>query len=924
MEERADGVASFHRGAFLVSSAPPNGGEGNSPEEVYAEYLLAEEAGDRPSFDLLCRANPAIRDELQRLHAREGLARERARGQRLGPLASPAGSADAPEAGAILGNLRGRGAVPTRYRIVREIGRGGMGTVFEAEDLLLRRIVALKVISDSRLASRLVPLFHREMLLASGLSHPGIAGIHDAGVDELGRAFFTMPLIRGRDLSEVFALCAAGDPAWPRSRAVAIVRQVCETMAYVHSRGVIHRDLKPSNVRVGDFGEVFVMDWGLAKEAATPELAPVPVALPAGIASLPGDARGSPPYMSPEQVRGDLDRIGPATDVYAIGAVLYELLAGRAPYIGAGEKPRAAELAARIAEGPPVTLASIARDLPLELVAICERAMARRIDDRYPDAAALASDLQAYLDGRVPAAFPVGPWGQAKKWCSRNRSVASLLAAALFLLVLGSISTVAWLALRETRERDYLDLDAYQELGRLSREQAQLWPVRVRDEAKYAAWLARADQLLSDRAGIERAERRFREIESRGSTIVSDDGSESLEFDSPEDTLWHGILGPFLGELHRFADPVAGLVDRSAASSACGMSVARRLELCREVVGPLAASTGTVHAWEVVRDSIRRDWRFRGFEPDPCDDLLPLTRDPHSGLWEFALVTTGDVPMPRPEGGYGLRAEDALVLVLVPGGTFWMGAQLDCPNEPNFDSHASPIEGPVTSVTLAPFFISKYELTQGQWHALTRDDPSTYGAVGMHVSTEESGLHPVEGVDWDLCRRILAYVDLELPTEAQWEYAARAGTSTPWWTGVGASSLSGAANVADRKAEVRQPTWTCADFDDGAFVHAPVGSYRPNAFGLHDMAGNVMEWCRDSESIYQQESRSGDGLREGVENARKRSFRGGAWDGGPLFSRSAFRNFDMPQTRFYSLGVRPVRAAVGRGWTGPGSAPRGE
>lgn len=895
-----------------MTSPSSNPGERSTPEAVYAEYLLASEAGENPSLEDLCRANPAIQDDLRRLHARERAARKRAQAHGVGPLDSLPERERAEETEAILEGLRARGAVSTRYRLVREIGRGGMGTVFEAEDLVLRRTVALKVIADASLAPRLVPLFHREMLLASSLSHPGIAGIHDAGVDESGRAFFTMPLVRGRDLSEVFARHASNDPAWTRSRAVAIVRQVCETMAFVHSRGVIHRDLKPSNVRVGDFGEVFVMDWGLAKEAERPELAPVPIVLPAGIASMPGDARGTPPYMSPEQVRGELERIGPATDVYAIGAVLYELLAGRAPYIGVGERPRAADLAARIADGPPAALASMTRDLPLELVAICERAMARRIEDRYSDAAALARDLQAYLDGRVPEAFPVGPWGQARKWCLRNRGVAALLLATLLLLLLGSVSTVAWVALRETRQRDYLDLDAYQELGRLRREQADLWPVRRQDEAKYAAWLARAEQLLADRAGIERAETRFREIEARGKSIVSDDGSESLVFESAEDTLWHGILGPFLADLHHFADPASGLLDPDAASSESGMSVARRLELCREIIGPLAVDHGVRDAWDIVRGSLQRDSRFAGFEPEPFEDLLPLTCDPRSGLWEFALLTTGGVPIPRPLGGYDMRAGDALVLVLVPGGSFWMGAQADCPDEPNFDLWASEIEGPVTRVTIDPFFVSKYELTQGQWHALTRDYPSTYGAGGMGVSTDESDRHPLEGVDWDVCRHVLAHVNLELPTEAQWEYSARAGTSTSWWTGSEETSLEGAANVADLTAKPHQPAWTCADFDDGAYVHAPVGMYRPNDLGLHDMAGNVMEWVRDLESEYTQIARSGDGLRAGIEGARKRVFRGGAWDAGPRFSRSAHRSFDMPQTRFYSLGVRPVRAAQGR------------
>jgi formylglycine-generating enzyme required for sulfatase activity len=220
---------------------------------------------------------------------------------------------------------------------------------------------------------------------------------------------------------------------------------------------------------------------------------------------------------------------------------------------------------------------------------------------------------------------------------------------------------------------------------------------------------------------------------------------------------------------------------------------------------------------------------------------------------------------------------------------------------------------PVLPVTLAPFFLSKYEMTQGQWQRTTASNPSKDNPRDYHRTwnaRRQGGnlLHPVEDVEWLLCTETLRWLDLSLPTEAQWEYAARAGTRTAWWTGEDPLSLDGAANIADRYAEANggddfdTETW----LDDGHTSHAPVGSFRANGFGLHDVAGNVAEWCRDAYEDYGRERQPGDG-EVLVEHPRYRIVRGGHFLARAPAARSAARASEAPDTQNVVFGLRPAR-----------------
>jgi len=305
---------------------------------------------------------------------------------------------------------------------------------------------------------------------------------------------------------------------------------------------------------------------------------------------------------------------------------------------------------------------------------------------------------------------------------------------------------------------------------------------------------------------------------------------------------------------------------------------------------------------------------YRGLKLDPQVGLVPIGPDPDSGLWEFAHLATGAVPERGPDGRLRITEATGVVFVLIPGGTFRMGAVRPRGGRrrgtPNVDPWASLWEGPVTTVQLKPFFMAKHELTQGQWLRLTGKNPSSHRVglrYGRHLVTPR---HPVENVSWHDCDSTLARAGLRLPTEAQWEYAARGGSSSVWWCGDDRETLRGVANIADRSG-ARGPLVRVAaewpDYDDGHVVHAPVGTFRANPFGLHEVHGNVAEWCRDALARYDvpRDLEDGEALESIDESVRV--YRGGGFNAAYRQTRSA-RRFPNP-ARYQSgaVGVRPVR-----------------
>ena len=300
---------------------------------------------------------------------------------------------------------------PERYEHVRLLGTGGFGEVRLVHDRVLGRDVAMKILRpDLDVSAEMRARFLAEIQLTASLSHPGIVAVHDAGELPGGQLWYTMPEVRGRTFRAVIDAAFGKSPQVSRRRLLDLFARACEAVAYAHGKSVIHRDIKPENIMIGEHGEVLVMDWGIARRAGAPDSMQTPPILGAGpgtdatvaralawspLRTRPGAVLGTPAYMPPEQARGEVHRHGPATDVYALGALLLQILTGKPPEVG----PRFWEAAESVQE-------QIARldedpDVAPDLALICRRAMAQDPALRYPDAGALAAEISAFLEGAL-------------------------------------------------------------------------------------------------------------------------------------------------------------------------------------------------------------------------------------------------------------------------------------------------------------------------------------------------------------------------------------------------------------------------------------------------------------------------------------------------------------------------------------------
>lgn len=302
----------------------------------------------------------------------------------------------------VLRTLAQEGAGP-RYDLVGEIGEGGMGAVYRAHDHDLDRDVALKALRPELAGDReFVARFLREAQATGQLQHPNIVPLHDLGLSADGTPWFTMQLVRGESLEGLIGRLKAGDEEMHRrfsfQRRLTLVQEICDALEYAHSQGVLHRDLKPSNVMLGPYGEVLVLDWGIAKrltETLPEEVGEVTAAAPGTTAV--GGFLGTLGFAAPEQIRGE--RPEPRMDVYALGALMYEFLGLRRPY--AGETP--GELIGQVLnEDPPVAdtwIHPLQGRVPREVALIIERAMARDPEARFQSARQLREAIQSFLDG---------------------------------------------------------------------------------------------------------------------------------------------------------------------------------------------------------------------------------------------------------------------------------------------------------------------------------------------------------------------------------------------------------------------------------------------------------------------------------------------------------------------------------------------
>jgi eukaryotic-like serine/threonine-protein kinase len=513
------------------------------------------------------------------------------------------------------------------YEVYGEMARGGLGRILRATDRRLGRAVVLKELLDPAPGAK--ARFVREAQVTARLQHPAIVPLYEAGRWPSGEPFYAMKLVTGAPLDR---LIAGTSTLHERLAYLGNVVTVAEAVAYAHKEGVIHRDLKPGNVIVGEFGETIVIDWGLAKmigapadDGDDPSDAGVTIerarSVDGPMLTMHGSVLGTPEFMPPEQARGE--RTDERADVYALGAILYNLLAGVSPY--GGEEESALR---RVLEGPPPPLPTREPRLPEELAAIVGKAMARDPAARYPSAKELARDLESFQRGQLVAAYRYSRRELVLRWVKKRAWLLGIAAAALIAIVVSSAVNVS----RVVAERD-----------RAERERREAVEARGRAQTAERAAVRRADELilLQAREALERDPTRALDMLKQLSPSWSDLGTVR---ELASEARWRGLGRVYPGHT---ADvyAVAFSADGKTAVSASGDRTLR--------VWNVAAGTSEVlrgHEDDVVAVAISPDGKT----------VASAGLDRSVRVWDVAKKTSLVV---------GRHDGIAIAVALSPGGT---------------------------------------------------------------------------------------------------------------------------------------------------------------------------------------------------------------------------------------------------------------
>jgi eukaryotic-like serine/threonine-protein kinase len=791
-----------------------------------------------------------------------------------------------------------------RYEDLGLIGRGGMGEVRRVRDRLLGRELAMKLLrvdlsTDPGLQARFVI----EARLTASLQHPGILPVHDFGLTLDGRLWFTMKEVRGRALAEIIAALHA-EPAGERFAAAlrpvldAYLR-ACEAVAHAHGEGVLHRDLKPEHVVVGELGEVLVMDWGLARRhlALEPRAgSSLPLGEPAQTAV--GQVIGTLQYMPPEQARGE--RVGPSSDVYALGAILYEILCGERTYSG-----RAAAVWAQLLHGPPRPVASRTPNaLPEEIVALCDRALARDPGDRFPDARALAIELRGVLEGarrRERASALVKEAHAAGARVAARRDEAEVLRVQAR-SALAPVRTWDPVALKEPGwaledEADSIDVAAaveeaaWQQKLRAALEAAPDLPEAHEAVADaYAADLLAAERERAP-ASIARAAELLR-VHDRGrhAALIQGDGALSLCTDPEGAEAW---LFRFVERRRRLVPEPLGLLGRTPILAARVPAGSYLLRL---------SAPGHLDTFYPVH--LGRGERWDGVRPGTAAAIpLPLLPE--------GLLAPDDVYVPA---GWALLGGDPAAAEGLPSYRVWIDSFVVKRSPVTQEEYLAFLNdlvsrGEETAALAACPRIPRSMAGTGDVPLFSRDAAGRFG-LGPR-STPEHLRYPVASMRW---HGAMAY--------AAW-FAVRTGQ--PWRL---LSELE--REKATRGADGRpfpwghQPeaTWACVvgRTPGVASIEAIDGCPTDvSPYGLLGLAGNVRDWCIEA---WTPDGPASDGeilriLPAAADDPRVRSIRGGAWSAPPQLCRAAARFAAEPDDYLAGVGLRLARGVPGAGLDPP-------
>lgn len=853
------------------------------------------------------------------------------------------------------------------YRVVRELGRGGMGVIYEAEQVSLGRTVALKVLPSHALAdAHAVARFKRESQVAASLDHPGITKVFGNGQHD-GQHWFAMELVRGVPLSALLE-GVSGDPAQPalagqlRSKllelsplpsesgkavttgaslawdsmigvAVDMAMQVADALACVHGAGIVHRDVKPGNLLVRPDGSVVLSDFGIARSEDAVSL------------TMTGDFAGTPSYASPEQLRARPDEIDHRTDIFSLGVTLYELLTLHKPF----DADTVSEVRARIEQQEPRPPSRWNRGISRDLDAIVLHALQKSPDHRYESASSFADDLRRLRQGRPVQARPVAALTRTTRWCKRNPIAAGLFAtftASLIVVILMALqvqrsaadlrkSLVHFRSMKVERDIKLFRRALDRSPGPLPQHLEELQSVcKMADDV-----LARMPELRGVLAELRQLGRRSTSPDiAPHRLLTAHPAAKHVKRLQAHRGAIHRRLARLIADAQNFKDAVM-------PSDAWQAHIKEKLASIDARIAQLAKQCAK-----------RRQYEFG----DSDSEYLHDTIEDHIAELEILAVERVPELRARTEAAAQLAAESQGALDAAWADSRAIAAR----DEPyrglellpqrgliplGVDPRSGLLEFALQRSGVVPQRDADGELqldaASGLVFVLVAGGVAQVGAQPSDAdkpnydrNTRENE-YPVRSVELDpffLCKHELGHAQWNRLAEGTGIYhqcskfEGKEGFEIKpiarirWEDANAFCRVNGMALPTESQWEFacragsETPWWVGADFralrgreqiravGTSSGGRTAIYDLQPNSFGLYHMAGNVQEWCVDPMVDTDWKARPGDGLRSGTVDGDQRAVRGGSYNGSVSSARSAKRNTSSAMDQMNTLGVRPA------------------
>jgi len=881
-----------------------------------------------------------------------------------------------------------------RYRVLHKIGEGGMGAVYKALQMSTGKPVAIKVVAKHLTENpATVRRFQREVRLQSKLEHPNVVSLIDFSQTPDGQYYFVMSFVEGRSLRNL--ILEKG--ALPASGFKELAVQILDALQYAHGKGVIHRDIKGENIVITEYDHqrvAQILDFGLAKavqEEGSGSSAELTKA---------GRVLGTPAYMSPEQAMGEVDKIGPRSDIYSAGVVFYHMLTGKLPF----ESNTPWGYMHKHINEPPLSIKDVNPKIPDDISRIVLRCMAKDRDKRYQSALAVKRDLEkvtgleqadrtedagpSYLEETIEAKRGVslagvlgilivllaaggGVWGylQTEQAKRTDRFVTALGAAQgdhrgnvekkrkaeaerkrkaeaerkrrgrIERLYMEAESDFKSNRLTSPEGRNALEkfqailkIDPGNEPATKGIERIAIRYVEMADKswkekdyARAESYVAKAETISPDTAEVrdavkelesgkaelkrqEEEKRKVAEAEAIHQLSLARSAAKDEDFELAEELVSkaeklapgldvvkkaRGKLKTARGKwekaqvtrLLRHAQESAGKGDFSSADKYLkrAESIAPNNPVVKKAKTRLAERRAEQEAKRKAEEERKRKQalaeEYIGLAERYLKDRDLKKAEELIGKAESLTPASAKVKSLR--AALTEKKKVPADMVFVKGGCFDMGDTFG-------DGYSH--EKPVHRVCVDDFKMDKYEVTQAAYRRATGNNPSRFSGC--------SGC-PVEKVTWYEARDYCSSVGKRLPTEAEWEYAARERGKRVRF-GNGENTIGPDTANFDARSKYKRSYSRSGRYREQT---VPVGSFSPNSLGLYDMAGNVWEWVSDwyGKDYYNGSPRNNP---QGPSSGKWRVLRGGGWHNDPIFVRAADRGYDTPTNRFYTRGFR--------------------